>query len=166
MEYDCRLNIAYPPVKTQGRNLRYAAILSDDYAGTVSEMTAVTQYFYQHLIIEDSNEQLAAALECISIVEMHHLDMIGKLITDFGGDPQFRVMNRKNKAFWSGRYPLYLKNPQRFIKADIQSEQQAIRNYRLNISQIDDIYVKKVLERIILDEENHIKIFESFLNRM
>lgn len=166
MDYNCRLNIAYPPVKTEGRNLRFAAILSNDYAGMVSEMTAITQYLFQHFIIEDSNKELAAVLECIAVVEMHHLEIIGELITDFGGDPQFRVMGKRNNAFWSGRYPVYLKNPQRFIKEDIKSEQQAIRNYQMHISLIDDMYVKKVLERIILDEENHIKIFESFLNRI
>ncbi len=166
MEFNCELNIAYPPVKTEGRNLRYAAILSQDFAGVVSEMTAITQYLYQHLIISSSNKELASALECIAVVEMHHLEMIGELITDLGGDPQFRVMGGKNRAYWSGRYPLYLQNPRRFLMENIKAEQQAIRTYRVNISQIDDMFVKKVLERIILDEENHIKIFEGFLNRM
>lgn len=51
--FDCRLDIPYPTVRVNSRNLGYAALLSRDLAGQVSEMTAVTNYVFQHMVIED-----------------------------------------------------------------------------------------------------------------
>lgn len=44
---------------------------------------------------------------------------------------------------------------------DIQSEQKAIDNYNYHITLIQDRYIRKLLERIIIDEVLHIKLLKE-----
>jgi bacterioferritin len=65
-------------------------LLLEDYAGAVSELTAINQYFYHHLVFEDKYEDLAELEECISIIEMMHLELLGETILMLGVDPKYR----------------------------------------------------------------------------
>ena len=46
-----KLDIPYPEVMVEEKNSYYADLLSQDYAGMVSESTAAFLYSYQHLIL-------------------------------------------------------------------------------------------------------------------
>jgi rubrerythrin len=80
----------YPPIRVERPNPRYARILQEDFAGTVSEMTAITQYLYHHFDMEPVLREVAELLEEISIVEMTHFEMLGELIKMLGGDPVYQ----------------------------------------------------------------------------
>lgn len=164
MSYDCQLDIPYPEVMVEGRNSSYAAMLSYDLAGQVSELSAVTQYVYQHMIT--SNESVSEAVRCISMVEMHHYEMIGRLIYELGGNPKLAVNNGCGNYFWNAQYVDYTPYPRRFLKINIEAEQKAIDNYRKNIEQINDKYVRAILDRIIMDEKHHIDIFNGLLEEL
>lgn len=157
----CRLDIPYPPVRTEGKNLRAAEILSVDLAGQVSEMSAITSYIFQHMIIDD--RELSNALECISMVEMHHYELVGELIVCFGGCPRLAVQGGGNQRYWTGRFVSCQTEPASFLRVNIQNERAAINNYTAQIAQINDTGMQRVLERIILDEQHHIEIFSRFL---
>jgi Mn-containing catalase len=157
----CELNIPYPQAVTKGKNLYYASLLTNDYAGTVSEMSAVTKYVFQHMVTP--NKKISDTVRCISIVEMKHLEIIGEIIHNFGGNPRFAVQYGCNAAFWSAQYVSYGTDPRSYLRENIAEERAAIASYGARINQINDIYVQKMLERIILDEENHIRIFTDLL---
>ncbi|NCC68779.1 MAG: bacterioferritin [Clostridia bacterium] len=159
--YNCYLDIPYPTVTTQGRNTAYAALLSNDLAGQVSEMTAVTQYIFQHVI--SVNEKISKVMQCISIVEMRHYEFLSELIRDFGGNPKIAVQNGCSQVFWNAQYVDYCCDPKIFLKNNITAETAAITNYTRRIGQICDNSARAVLERIILDEEHHRKIFYELL---
>lgn len=157
----CLLDIPYPEISVCGKNPHYAALLSEDYAGQTSELSAVTTYLFQHFIC--TNEVISDSLQCIASVEMKHMGFLGELIAQFGGCPRIGVQTSCNIRFWSGQYLNYETDPKSFIKRNIAGERAAIMNYRKRIDQICDRYVQAVLERIILDEEHHIKIFKELL---
>lgn len=149
----------YPEVKVERPNLEYALILHDDFAGKVSETTAIMQYLHHHWDMEDVLEDTAELLEDISMVEMHHMDILAELITRLGGTPVYHDSNRR---MWKAEYVEYLPGmPCRQIISDIEGEKAAIEAYRHHITIIDDRYIKAILERIILDEEFHIRLLKS-----
>ncbi len=160
---DCVLNIPYPPADVKEKNLYYARLLLNNYAGQNGEMTAITQYLYQHLISEECYGELSDSLECISIVEMRHLEMLGELITKLGGAPLFRTQNRGRNIYWSGKFVAEIQNPRKFLIKNIEAENVAIRDYKMRICQISDPMIQNLLERIIRDEEHHITIFKRYL---
>lgn len=158
------LNVPYPPVEVEGRNTYYASLLTEDYAGQVSELTAITSYIFQHLICCDSG--ISQAVRAIAMVEMRHLDMVGQLIHLFGGCPRTGADRSGRMFWWSGQFTRQETDPGCFLKANILMETATIREYRQRIAQIHDEPARDVLRRIILDEEHHIHIFNCLLDEI
>ncbi len=157
----CELPIPYPPLKIDGKNLYYASLLTNDFAGAVSEMSAVTAYSFQHFVTY--NQKISETIKCISLVEMRHLAFIGKLISSYGGNPRLAVQAGCKSTFWNAQYISYETNPKCYLKENIVNEKAAIASYNNRINQISDKAVQELLKRIILDEENHISLFTDLL---
>lgn len=66
----------YPEIKVISPNLYYAEILMDDYAGIISEFTAISQYLYHYFQFKDIDHGLGELLENISITEMLHMEIL------------------------------------------------------------------------------------------
>lgn len=69
--FECELATPYPPLQIEGKNLYYASLLTNDFAGVVSEMSAITGYVFQSLVT--ANPKISSMVHCISIIEMRHL---------------------------------------------------------------------------------------------
>lgn len=162
---NCRLDAPYPPAEATAKNARYACLLSRNLAGAGGELTAICQYLYQHTISRPCWEKLSAALECIAGVEMRHMHLLMQLIEALGGDPKLIAYEPNCTMNWNSRYLEYGKNIRAFLCANIQAEKEAVAAYKKRICQIEDPKVRAVLQRIILDEEYHIRIFRSFLSQ-
>lgn len=156
----CALPYPYPEPRVTRENHYYAMLLLEDYAGNVSEMTAINQYFYHYLTFEKYRD-LAELEECISIIEMYHLELLGETIRLLGVNPEYRTLTHNRTNYWSASYVYYGNNICDRLAADIAAEKSAIQQYRFHQSLIDDPYIKELLERIILDEEHHLKLFRD-----
>lgn len=157
------LRTQYPPITVRECNPRYAQILLESFAGATSELTAITTYLYHHHDSEKLLPEFSSALEDIAIVEMHHLDILAQLIKLLGGDPRY---HSSNGTLWSPRCIRYLTgDPHSQLIADIHAEAAAITQYRQQIIQICDPHIQRILERIIQDEEKHLKTFEKILDK-
>ncbi|NLH00378.1 MAG: rubrerythrin family protein [Clostridiales bacterium] len=158
----CELRIPYPPPKAEKKNILYASLLTNDYAGIISEMSAVSVYTYQH--IATPYGRISEVLRCISAVEMRHMKMLGSLIVSLGGNPRIAVKLGRGYNYWSSQCISYETNPRIYLREDLACERAAITSYKLRITQIDDNAVRKVLERIILDEERHVELLTALCN--
>jgi bacterioferritin len=156
----CALPDPYPEPMAVRQNRYYATILLEDYAGAVSEMTAINQYFYHHLTFENYPD-LAELEECISIIEMHHLELLGETILLLGVPPEYRTLTNNRATYWNASYVYYGNNVCDRLAADIAAEKVAIQTYRQHQYLIDDLYIRQLLERIIRDEEHHLMLFSQ-----
>ena len=161
----CHADAPYPPIRVTAPNKYYANILLVNYSGAVGELGAITQYFYHHLSLMEQYADVSSTLECISIAEMHHLEMLGKLIVLLGGDPRYWIIRNNRPVYWNAKYLAYATELDKALQSDIDDEHKAIEGYRNSIKLIDDPSIQAVLERIILDEQTHIKILNSMLER-
>lgn len=155
----------YPEVKVMGPNLCYACLLMDDYAGAVSEFTAITQYLYHHFFLKDIDKNLGELLENVSIIEMLHMEMLADTIKKLGGNPIIRGSCSTMGNFWDGSFVYYGTHLCEQLKADIDSEHKAIDEYKKHIFMIQDPYIQAILRRIILDEKVHIRFFNEALSK-
>lgn len=157
-----KLDIPYPEIKVESQDAYYADVLSQDYAGVVSETTAALGYSFQHFDKFKEDEEFSDIVEEISIVEMHHLEMLGKLIKLLGKDPVYKTCeaSRGDCVMWSADNINYNNDVRKMLEIDIASEKAAIRNYTRHKDIIKDKYIDAILERIIKDEERHLEIFE------
>ncbi len=147
----------YPTVE-KGSDPNTVRMLKEDYAGAVSEMTAVMQYIYQNILSSD-NESFANAILQIGIVEMSHLDMLGDAILALGGNPTFG----NGTVFWQGKLVNYARTLPEMLRADIESETQAIANYERHAANTTNASVRALLRRIIKDEQLHLRFFRNTL---
>lgn len=147
-------NLPYPGIKVEKENIEYAKLLMYPYASMVSEDTATHLYMYQSFILDNN---IGRILENIAIVEMHHLEMLAKTINLLGLKPEYK----SNDIPWTSNYVNYNTNLKDILKINIEAETLAIKNYQNLIKVINDKYIKKMLERIIVDEEIHLKIFND-----
>lgn len=155
----------YPEVKVMRPNLCYACLLMDDYAGVISEFTAISQYLYHSFFFKDIDDELGKLLENVAIVEMLHMGILASVIIKLGGNPQIRGSYSTCNNFWNGSFVYYGEELCEQLKANIDSEYKAIREYRKHISMIQDPYIKAILQRIILDEKVHIRLFNKALQK-
>lgn len=155
------LDIPYPEVKVEEKNPYYADLLSENYAGKTSETTATLLYSYQHFSTFDSNIEFSKIIEEIAIVEMKHLEMLGKTIKLLGQEPIYKTCeaSRGDCVMWSASNVDYSTKLKDMLKFNIQSESNAIKNYETHKKIIKDKYIKNMLDRIILDEKRHLEIF-------
>lgn len=155
------VDLPYPPVQVRGKNPRYAELLMVDYCGSVSELSAVLQYINNENRMSGEHCSLIQTILGIAMAEMVHLQKLGELIHLLGGNVCFEA--KQPDGLWS---PSCLTLPQyipQMLKADIEAEEAAIRQYEMHIHGIQDDYVNAVLKRIIQDEEYHIMILQSLL---
>lgn len=153
------VNLPYPEPMIEMQNIQYANILLKDYAGAVSEFTAISLYVYQHFVSEGQYKDYEELIGGISIVEMKHLELLGKTIRLEGIKPMYMDNACPLGKIWNSKYVNYTTFIREMLMEDIRSEQNAIKNYRYHITLIQDRYIRKLLERIILDEELHVKLF-------
>lgn len=153
--YDCRAQDPYPEVRAQGRNPRYAEAILSNVGGSNSEMTAVSLYFYDHLVTAGVPE-VAQAFHAISEVEMHHLEIFGTLALQLGADPRLWSAQQGRRVWWTPEYNHYARKLGPIIQDAVRSERACIRKYESQLRWIRDENVVANLRRILQDEHLHL----------
>lgn len=151
--------LPYPELEC-AENLADAKLLMPSYGGPSGELTAVATYCFQNYVTTRRRE-IAEALMGIARTEMRHHELMGKAIVRLGGYP---VMG--GRTYWSGSFVNYTLDPKKFLRENISAEETAILNYERTVLALRTECVKTLLERIILDEEIHIKVFKELLSAL
>lgn len=161
------MGLPYPTIQVKEKNQAYANLLSIDYCGSVSELSAIAQYINNENCLSARNCPLAKTILGIAMAEMMHLQKLGELISLLGGNVDFmaRQQNGRQKM-WTPEYLTIPKNPQKMLLADIEAEKGAVSQYRMHIQMINDNCIKDVLERIIMDEEYHIMLLQILMKEV
>lgn len=161
------LDLPYPPVEVEGKNLAFANLLSVDYCGPVSELSAITQYINNENRLSCEHCPLAKTLLGIAMAEMMHLQKLGELICLLGGNVDFTAKGQNGqRRMWTPEYVTIPEHAKKMLPADIEAEKAAIRQYRMHIGMINDRHVNAVLARVIQDEEYHIMILKILLEQI
>ena len=157
----------YPPIQVNEKNRNYANLLSVDYCGAVSELSAITQYINNENRISCEACSMAKTLLGIAMAEMMHLQKLGELIVLLGGNIDFTAKTRNGRPqMWTPQYLTIPEKPRDMLIADIEAEKDAIRQYKMHMEMIRDNDVNAVLARIIKDEEYHIIMLQALMDNL
>lgn len=160
-----KLNLPYPPIQVDGPNLAYANEMLSDMADNVSEISDVARYFYIAVMTRELYPDISTCFRHISIVEMHHLNMFAELALKLGADPRLWC-GSPYKQWWSPSYLGYSFDLRVMIMESIKAEEAAICKYSSQAGSIQDMNIVAVLKRIILDEEQHLRIFREMYQNL
>lgn len=151
-------NIPYPAIPNLYPNKNYANLIYDSFGGKKGELTAITQYIYEHLELKD-NAVIQKILLNIAIQEMNHLDILGSILVKLGEKPFYKSSSEK---CWSSSNLNYKEcDLKEMMKINILGEEDAINEYKQLIKYTRNMYLRRVYERIILDEISHLEIFKK-----
>ena len=159
--------LPYPPVQVSAKNQSYANLLSIDYCGSVSEMSAITQYINHENRLSCEKCPVAKAILGIAMAEMIHLQKLGEMIFLLGGNIDYIAKYRDgSQKMWTPKDLRLSKTAKEMLLNNIDSEKAAINQYKMHMKIIEDMHVNAVLARIIKDEEYHITILKALLEEI
>ncbi len=155
----------YPNLVGITPNKYIAKQLLQSYAGMSSELTAITQYFYNSLLAPTvGNAALGDLFSAIMMDEMEHLRLLGVLILAYGGDPGFMAYRPSGRTqWWNGSFVSYAKQPVTMLQNALRGEREAIISYQQLMAQLPNASARALIERIIADEEHHIALLTQAL---
>ena len=132
------------------KNEEIIALLNQDLEG---EHGAIIQYLTHAYAMGEG--EMACEIEAIAREEMRHLDWLAEVIVELGGTPSMKRgkirMNGESVADW--------------MKNGVLLEEDAIEPYREHIKVIDNPRIKRLLQRILSDEESHRGDFQHFVEK-
>ncbi len=165
---DYELTAEYPEVPDK-LNLSSNIIskIINEYVGNKSEFTSISQYIYQAFLFKRSQyPKLYEPFKCISIREMHHLEILSQILIASGMDPKFRkCIDNSNFlcSYWSSQNVDFTEDIIGLLKSDITLENKAIMGYKNIISESNNKNLNNILERILKDEYKHLEFFTELL---
>ncbi len=117
------------------------------------EHGAIIQYLNHAYAMGEG--EMACEIEALARDEMRHLDWLAETVAELGGTPSLErgtmLMSGESVADWMGN--------------NVLLEKGAINQYQEHIKLIDDPKIKRLLERILSDEESHHGSFEHFIEK-
>ena len=99
------VELPYPEIRVREKNQTYANLLSIDYCGATSELSAITQYINNENRLSCEKCPIAKTILGIAMAEMIHLQKLGELIFLLGGCVDFTARQRNGKEqMWTPQY--------------------------------------------------------------
>lgn len=156
-------NIPYPEVPTLYPNKRYCNLIYDILGGEKGELTAITQYSYQSITLI-KEERISNILKQVAIEEMKHLEMIGNIIVNLGEKPIY--LNSKGKVWTAENITYNFADLKEIIDLNIKAEEEAILGYKNILKYTNNMFLRRIYERIILDERTHLEVFKIIIKNL
>ena len=132
------------------KNEETIALLNQALEG---EHGAIIQYLTHAYAMGEG--EMACEIEAIAREEMRHLDWLAETIVELGGIPSLKRgemrMDGKSVADW--------------MKNSVLLEEDGITLYKEHIKLIDNPKLKRLLQRILSDEESHHGDFQHFVEK-
>lgn len=162
MKKPIRIDLPYPNIDYINKDLKAAAIIAPAYASMHGELNAILQYLYHYINFKGiGDEQTADVLMGISVAEMYHLEILGKLLYKLGVDPIFTKMPPFGYNYYTSAGVSYSKTPIKMLIDDVSGEILAVSQYEKMAEQLKNEEVSAVIKRIALDEELHVRVLKE-----
>ena len=159
-------HLPYPSIDNITPDPQAAQIISAAYAGCGSELSAICQYMYHDFIYNKLDmQEYADTMEGIAIAEMKHFDILGNLLVKLGVDPVLTANPPKLCNWFNTSSLRYSTTPAKMLMDDIAGETAAVRGYEEMLACLKNEPVAAVIQRILLDEQEHIRVLGELLAR-
>lgn len=138
-------------------NFTYAMWLYEAYAGKDSELTAVTTYLYQAVLLD--RPEFDALLRPIAYDEIRHLEKLALALRHLGVDPRYGSLSSGHWVDWRSRFINYTSELCLLLDLNIEDEAKAQREYLELAEKIPIPEIQCILTEIAADEERHYHLF-------
>lgn len=157
-------NLPYPSLAAIQPNEQDLHCIRNDYAGQISELSAITQYVYHQLLAkEKAFATVGKDLLSIAMVEMRHLNILGGVLLRLGGNPTFTYEKDGHLIDWNSGLIDDCQQVKAMLLNDLRLEQETIACYKRQAQQVSQGAIADVLNRLVLDENCHVVVLQALL---
>ena len=132
------------------KNEDIIVLLNQDLEG---EHAAIIQYLTHAYAMGEG--EMACEIEAIAREEMRHLDWLAETIVSLGGTPSLK----------RGDMRVGGESVSDWMRNNVLLEDDAMNPYKEHIKAVDDPKIKRLLKRILSDEESHHGDFMHFVEK-
>ncbi|MBC8570009.1 manganese catalase family protein [Zongyangia hominis] len=172
----------FEPVRVEKANPQYAVLMQEQLGGGNGELKAAMQYMSQSFRIKDPS--IKDLFMDIAAEELSHMEMVATSINMLNGhdvdaqkvdagEIQSHVILGLNPGLinasgysWTSDYVTVTGDLCADLLSNIASEQRAKVVYEYLYRQIDDKYVKEMIDFLLNREEAHNALFREAFNRV
>ena len=151
-------NNAYSKINGIKHNSYYQGLLQNLYAGNDGEMANFLQLSYQSFILSPFGSSQARVFAEIAEEDLLHAKHLAQAIISLGGDPIFCSTQGK---WLGGRVVDYVKGIKQMLGINIEAKEKLIIDYKTTLTKIEEIEIKRMIEGILNEEENHLLKLKS-----
>lgn len=138
-------------------NFTYAMWLYEVYAGKDSELSAVTTYLYQAVVLD--RPEFDELLRPIAYDELRHLEQLGWALRFLGVDPRYGSFSKGHWVDWRARSLNYTTELCAILDYNMEDEAKAVQHYCELAQKIPVPEIQAILTQIAADEERHYHCF-------
>ena len=159
----CSLDLPYPEPAACAPSEIQGQMILNCFAGKCSELTAILQYLYDGIHLDEISPEVGNLLTSISKTEMYHFLLLGRLCCSFGVDPKYCAFVKNQQRWWNATPNVlrYSRGIGVSLLANIEGEKQAITQYSMLIEKLTDENARLLIKRIIMDEQLHIDLLSE-----
>jgi bacterioferritin len=124
--------------------------------GIARELQVSIQYMWQHVLVRGiKSVAVEGIFKEIAVTEMKHAEEIAERLAYLGGTPTIKPD------------PIFVGSDlEEMLKLDEKAEEEAVRLYKTTIKVArdeDDVTTRRLFEKILAEEEEHIDTFSKLL---
>ena len=138
-------------------NFTYAMLLYEVYAGKDSELSAVTTYLYQAVVLD--RPEFDELLRPIAYDELRHLEKLAWCIKFLGVDPRYGSFSRGHWVDWRARFVNYTSELCAIFDYNMKDEAKAAEHYNELATKIPIPEIQNILCELANDELRHYQCF-------
>ena len=156
------VDLPYPNFSEVEKDVKAAAVIAPAYASMHGELNASLQYLYHYFNFVNSGDvETAEIIMGISLSEMEHLKILGELLIKLGMDPIYTKTPPLGYNYYTAENICYSKTPIKMLLDDVAMEIYSVKQYEKIAVSLTNEKVRAVINRIVLDEEFHIKVLNE-----
>ncbi|MCX8075160.1 MAG: ferritin-like domain-containing protein [Clostridia bacterium] len=168
---DFQVNEDFPEIEASILSQEVINRVLAGYTAKKSEFTSQNQYRYQYIILTYNNElyNVGNNMRTIYLHESKHFEILGKKLFLTNVDPKLcrYIDNNPNICdYWIASNVDYYKEIAEIMKANIELENGAIRDYNEIYEMTTDENLKELIVRILKDEHSHRDYFRAVLEAL
>ena len=157
------VEIEYPSLVNEKQNKKTARILGETFMGGHSELKSIFQYACHYFNFKKFGEEKSANVFLgILLCEMNHMEILGELLLKLGANPVYYLPIPLFNDFLL-RQVNFNKTKRKMVLEMISAEMVSIERYKKIVNNVSSDITRAVIERIILDEELHVKVLKELL---
>lgn len=154
----------YPTLEEVTPDCSALRLISPAYAGKAGELTAILQYVFQSIVLEECGFiEIAKTLVRLAVSETRHLQLLGTAICKLGAPPVFTACPPYPVGYYSASNVDHCKNPRQMICADICAEENAIADYERMLCRLSNPPISALISRIAEEKRENLRVLNQIL---